>query len=202
MKKVLVVSDFDGVIGDSLDLCVKNAGRIAHLFDGGAQVSHFEGYRKYLGQKSQLPSIASEDAATLRKVHRLLMRRYASDIPLFGEVIRVYKRLVEKPLICSSSYEGTITAALGAEQQVFGNIYGCDQRPKEANLDMLQKQRDFIYVTDTKTDVERCRAIGVPVVATTWGYDSVDVLHASKPDYLVHTPMELQQLFKELNLTH
>jgi phosphoglycolate phosphatase-like HAD superfamily hydrolase len=201
MNNRLIISDFDGVIGDSLNLCLRITGQIASLFENGIDILTFDGYRHYLGKASALPSLTEDNTSALREVHRLLMRRYAEDIPVFDGVINVYKKLIQRPLISSSSYEGTIVASLGNRRTTFGKIYGCDLCSKEETLAALKEQVPFIYVTDTKTDVERCHILDIPVIATVWGYDTRATLESSKPDYLVSNTDELAHLFDQLKLT-
>jgi phosphoglycolate phosphatase len=50
-------------------------------------------------------------------------------------------------------------------------------------------------VGDSEVDVATARAAAVPGIAVSWGLRPLAVLVDAKPDLLVHTPTELQQLF-------
>jgi len=49
----------------------------------------------------------------------------------------------------------------------------------------------FVYVTDTSTDVYRCKDLGVPVIAVTWGYDDLSAIEAAIPDHICNSKTEL-----------
>ncbi|MGG1553844.1 HAD-IA family hydrolase [Paenibacillus ferrarius] len=51
----------------------------------------------------------------------------------------------------------------------------------------------MVYVGDELRDIEACKKLGVPIIAVTWGYDSPRLLLSGRPDYLVHSPQELQR---------
>jgi phosphoglycolate phosphatase len=51
------------------------------------------------------------------------------------------------------------------------------------------------YVGDTTIDVESARLAGVRSVAVSWGLNTPEALARSQPDYLIHHPSELLQIF-------
>ncbi|MBP2000098.1 phosphoglycolate phosphatase-like HAD superfamily hydrolase [Paenibacillus shirakamiensis] len=53
---------------------------------------------------------------------------------------------------------------------------------------------EMLYIGDEIRDVEACKKINVTVVAVTWGWDSPELLKEAAPNFICHTPMELEKL--------
>lgn len=200
MKAQIVVSDFDGVVGNSLPTAINVVREIVGLFDKSETVNSFEDYRRLLGKNTMLKGITPEQTETLRELHRIVMQHKGSEIKLFTDVLRVYSHLKRKPFISSSSYSGTIKKALGKHADAFEAVHGFDSGKKEKVLEQLKNDMDFIYITDSKIDIRRCREVGVPVIAVAWGYDSVETLQNAKPDFMAANCKELKMILKKLNL--
>lgn len=199
MNPKIIVSDFDGVIGDSLQVALIITRKIVDLFDKTEEVNSFNDFYRLLGNKSELKKVTEIESDTLRELYRIMHRHYSSEIKLFIEVLEMYLNLSQKPLIVSSSYSDTIKTVLGGYQKNFGGIYGYESGHKRDILKRIKNERQFVYVTDTYRDVVICKSIGIPVIATTWGYDPIDKIRAENPDYLVKNFMELNELLIELN---
>lgn len=200
MKAQLAVSDFDGVIGNSLSTALDVIHEIAGLFDKSEAVTSFEDYKRLLGKNTTLKGLVPEQTETLRELHRIIMQHRANEIELFPDVLTLYSQMKLKPFISSSSYSTTIKKSLGRYADVFEAIYGFDSGKKENVLAQLKNEMSFIYITDSKIDIRRCREVGVPVIAVGWGYDSLDMLQNAKPDFMAANFNELEEIFKSINL--
>lgn len=200
MKAQIVVSDFDGVVGNSLPTAINVVREIVGLFDKSEPVNSFEDYRRLLGKNTVLKGVTPEQTETLRELHRIVMQHKGSDIKLFSGVLRVYSQLKRKPFISSSSYSCTIRKALGKHADAFEAVHGFDSGKKENVLAQLKNDMDFIYITDSKIDIKRCREVGVPVIAVAWGYDSAETLQNAKPDFFATNCKQLKTILKNLNL--
>lgn len=53
------------------------------------------------------------------------------------------------------------------------------------------KPREVLMIGDSMVDIEASRSFGCRVCAVTWGYNTYEILHASKPDILIHEPLDL-----------
>lgn len=53
---------------------------------------------------------------------------------------------------------------------------------------------EVLYVGDSEVDIETSRNTGIPVVAVTWGFRSIDFLKSLHPDYLIQHPLELLEI--------
>ncbi len=56
---------------------------------------------------------------------------------------------------------------------------------------------EVIYIGDELRDITACRKCNIPVVWVSWGYDSVEAINQTLPDYTVNTPYELYELIKQ-----
>lgn len=60
---------------------------------------------------------------------------------------------------------------------------------------VIQKQKlhqqKVVYVGDEVRDIEAAREAGIPIVAVSWGFNSVHRLQQSQPDYVVTDPKQL-----------
>lgn len=195
-----IVSDFDGVVGNSLPTALQVVRDLVGLFAADEEVNGFQDYRRLIGKNSSIPGVTSAQAEVLREMHRILMLHRAGRIGLFQDVLDVYARLRQKPDISSSSLTATIRAVLGDRTSYFSEIYGFDYAKKEEVLAELWRKGEFIYVTDSTIDIKRCHTIGIPMIAVSWGYDSVELLQSAEPDFFASDCSELMQIFENLNL--
>lgn len=60
------------------------------------------------------------------------------------------------------------------------------------------KANEVLYVGDEVRDIEACKQIGMKIAAVTWGFNEKGILTKAKPDYLVDTPKQLQELLQKL----
>jgi phosphoglycolate phosphatase-like HAD superfamily hydrolase len=199
-KELILVSDFDGVIGDSLSLALKSTRVVVDLFDKTEKINSFQDYYRLLGKNSSLKNINRDEAATLRELYRILIRHNSSEIGLFQKVINIYKRLKVRPYIVSSSYSDIIHSVLKDESSLFASILGLEKGHKRDILNGLKADINIIYVTDTFRDVRICNELQIPVIATIWGYDSLEKIVPDKPTYIAKNDGELLQLLTELKL--
>ena len=68
-------------------------------------------------------------------------------------------------------------------------------------LEGLRSDHEIVYITDTSRDVAICKALGIPAIGATWGYEPMSVLSRAEPEFLVKSPDELIALLAELGLT-
>ncbi len=199
MNAKIIVSDFDGVIGDSLHVALMITRKIVDLFDTTETVNTFSDYYRLLGKKTELKNVTELDSATLRELYRIMHRHNSNKIKLFAEVLEIYSILYKKPLIVSSSYSDAIKIVLGDYQNVFDGIYGFELGHKKDILQKLKDEYEIMYITDTFRDVFICKNLNIPVIATTWGYDPAEKIKAENPNYIVSNFNELNKLLFKLN---
>jgi len=182
--------DGDGTIVDSCSWSWRAAERILAGFGVAASISSPEGMDAAFGSAAQAALVGAEHCATLRQMHRLLMRRAAPEIGVFQEVVDVIAALPGTKTLVTAALSDGIATCLGGHARMFDRIVGFDHGRKPDLLARFASRFD-LFVTDTGVDVEDCKALGIPVVACAWGYDSLPILAASKPDAIVQSPAEL-----------
>ena len=199
MNPKIIVSDFDGVIGDSLRVALIITKKIVNLFDMTAEVNSFNDFYRLLGKNSELANVTEIESNTLRELYRIMHRHYSNEIKPFTEVLEVYSNLSHKAMIVSSSYADVIITVVGDYQKNFERIYGYESGHKKDILQRLKSENEIMYVTDTFRDIVICKSINIPVIATTWGYDPIEKIKGESPDYIANNVVELNELLSELN---
>ena len=66
-----------------------------------------------------------------------------------------------------------------SEKNIFGKSKSIKAYLKKYDL----KNEEIIYIGDELRDIQACKKVAVKVIAVTWGFDSMELLKKSKPDY-------------------
>ena len=62
--------------------------------------------------------------------------------------------------------------------------------------DQFSAGKEAVFlVGDSLSDVHAARAANVKSIAVSWGHQSLDMLIRGEPDYVIHSPVELQEFF-------
>ena len=75
-------------------------------------------------------------------------------------------------------------------------LFGKDRLLKKFMKQHNAKPEEILYIGDEARDILACQNCGVPVVGVSWGYDAVEAIQKTQPDYLINTPEELTKLLK------
>lgn len=66
-------------------------------------------------------------------------------------------------------------------------------------ISKLNVQKDeVIYIGDEQRDVEACKKIGIKVISVLWGFDSLELIRKTDPDFIVSRPNEIVQIIKSI----
>ena len=205
-----IIWDFDGTIADSFSEIVQ----VTHELTHAPQLSNVEEV-KWLRDhdhglvdalkglkipKWQLPWL-------LARGRRMLAKRI-HQVPLYPGLAEVFKKLNEEKyemyIISSNSAhnverfmleKGILTYFKG----VYGSIGLFDKTTalkriiKKAHLDPAAT----IYVGDEVRDIQATKALNMPCVAVTWGFNSENLLYEQSPMVIAHTPAQLQTILIE-----
>ena len=189
--------DADGVVVDSEPISWQAIEDILALFGPRPTIRSRAEQLRLFGRQAQA-EIAVADDAVLRSLHRLLMRDRAKKVSVHRSVLSIVAQLVCKPVMITAAYAEGIALALGDEVALFTRVMGREEGPKETLLAQAAAQGLNWFVTDTRRDVERCRACGVCSIAVGWGYDTPADLKRVDPDLFVSTPEQLTGTLAEL----
>ena len=122
----------------------------------------------------------------MTQVIKELSTRHAIGIVTGNATLAVENFLLENGI---RQYVGVISALdqpgsksekiLKAKSQLTGNII-----------------KDAYYVGDSVSDIHAARKASVKSIAVSWGHQSLGRLVNAKPDYVVHSPQELLEIFE------
>lgn len=200
----LILSDFDGVWADSLELfCRENLFKFREM--GLAFPATQEDYLS-LFEGSVLEQL-KRHGATDAHLHQLwnyleeaLETAHVSFFP------GAHDFLASNPLkiaIISSNHQKVVVDIIRKNQLSetrFTDILGGEIKSSKTQkmLTLCEKYavqpQDTLYLCDTIGDVVEARHAGVPSVGVAWGWHGRERLSRAKPDYLIENFAELEQL--------
>jgi phosphoglycolate phosphatase len=78
------------------------------------------------------------------------------------------------------------------EDTIFKKEKALEKIIKEENID----KNKAVYIGDGTRDINSCKAINLPIIAATWGYEAKDLLEKAEPDYIAEKPEEVANLVR------
>lgn len=210
MSRPLFVFDFDGVVADSLALCLQAARAAARHQGLDVEVPlgvwealdnvTFDALGRHLGL---------DDADAQAFAERIFQyTRRSEPARLFEGMPALLGALAEHGTVCvlSASHRQAIArtlAAAGVRDSVSAILGGDTPGGKMEKLRrLLERYRvapEVCWMTgDAVSDIAAARAVGCRAAAVAWGWQSVERLQASHPDWLADTPEQLRQALMPL----
>jgi phosphoglycolate phosphatase len=202
--------DFDGTLADSLGAIVAITNRLAPEFGYAPTPPDQLETLKALSPRQviwQSQISVLKIPALLRRLRREL-RSHIDQVPLCAGLRPVIADLVQHHTlsVLTSNDPANVRVFLAAHglADCFGDITGGGTLFGKARLirRVLAQQgwdpATVIYVGDEVRDVEAARAVGIPIAAVTWGFNSRDLLSSANPDWLVDDPRELGAIARSL----
>jgi phosphoglycolate phosphatase len=202
----VVMFDFDGTIGDTLEAGFEIFNLLAAEF-GFRPMGRDEMPRLRDMRTRELMKHAGISAAKLPRISRRgtqeLSRRIASIAPLPGVpgLIRELARRGHTLGIITSNSEANVRAFLANHQlenfafiRSSSKLFGKAREIRAALKGLRAGGHEALFVGDETRDIEACKKAGVPIVAVTWGYNTPAALRAMEPDFLVDSPAEILAL--------
>lgn len=205
-----VIFDFDGTLADSLEAGRRIFNQMAADF-GVREVEleevpalrhlNLRGLMKTLGVRQRhVPSILRRGKAMLRE--ELSKLRPCPGI--FEQLATVREHAGLCGILTSNSVENVelFLERFGVRDQ-FDFISSCSKlKGKAKYLKAIAKRyaiapSGMLYVGDEVRDVKASRKAKVPVVAVSWGFNSVEALEKSGPDWVIHEAGELAGILKD-----
>jgi phosphoglycolate phosphatase-like HAD superfamily hydrolase len=201
MKRAIIF-DFDGTIADSLPAVIEV---FEELTNRAVKMTAAEvaGYRHYnLIQLMHELGVPRWKWPRLIFKGRKMLHQHMDDVRLHPGIASAIKTLYEKgePLyIVSSNSEENVSQYLEVQglRQYFTKVYGgASVLGKSRKIfQLVNKERIDVakswYIGDETRDIIASRAVGLRVVAVTWGYNSKEALATKNPDVLATTPRQL-----------
>ena len=182
-NSILIVWDADGVLIDSREVAWKCAEQILSLFGLSISITNQEEYRKCLGVNQASPWFSEAECATLRELHRMLMKRSGKLVRVVEDVAEMAGRLAEPSVVVTSAYASYVHEALAERGKFFNRISGKEEGKKSEILQKLVEEgyRMILGITDTTTDVKRYQKLGIKPILVTWGYETANDARDGNP---------------------
>ncbi len=204
-----VIFDFDGTIADSFDVIVDIFGSIT----GKREKVSDEEMAELRGQSLQ--AVAKHIGIPMWKIPFLLTRgrhmmgRRMDQIPVFegiGKVIEQLHAEGHELMIVSSNSKRNVRKFLKQHHlykyftEVRGNagLLGKSRILRRVVKSNNFKMKDCIYIGDETRDVLAAKAVGMRVIAVTWGFASASFLESMHPTALAHERPDIIRILEEL----
>jgi len=205
----LILFDFDGVLADTLgdllqfgqeacdELGVKHTATQDDL--NSLEIMSFATYGRQLevpenlvdefvsrcmakfSQMSNSPNIFDG----LKHVVEQLSARHAIGVITGNATLTVENFLIENGI-------RNCVSLIFALDQPGSKIEKIVKAKNQLSMDIM----DVYYVGDSVSDIRAARDASVKSIAVSWGHQSLGGLLDAKPDYVVHSPQELMEIFE------
>ena len=207
-KNHVLIFDFDGTIADTFHYLVKIYNRLSEEF-------HFKKIENDevadLKDKTVREIIQHLNIPLLKvpmiiaKAKKELHKEITSVKPIkkLTDILRKFRLLgIKMGILTSNSSKNVIGFLENNELDFFdfihttSKIWSKNHSLKTLISDHQLKLSQTIYIGDETRDIIAAQKAGIRSAAVIWGYNSRKALEAHHPDYLIHSPQELFQLFK------
>jgi phosphoglycolate phosphatase len=203
MSKKLVIFDFDGVIvnthGVSFPL---NQASNPHLTEElYYQMSEGNFFASF---ESDTPIITFTPHPNFREEYRKGILLLDMSTVLKQTIISLSQKY--NLVVCSSAFDKTIEDFLEKEGLLnfFSDIWGVEVH--KSKVFKLQKLLDkysvakegVVFITDTLGDILEAHEVGIKTIAETWGLHNRETLEKGKPEVIIDTPEELEEVIENI----
>ena len=204
----MLLFDYDGVIVDSLEHNLSITNQACRLHAPGARTAtitdlkllssmSFQELAEVIGVKT------SEIDACLMEINRLLAipNKNSKLFPSMATVIRELAA-TSRLTIVSHNTEAAINHVMEMHglREYFCHIFGHETPGGKAEQItwLLQKYqldgRRCYMIGDSVSDITAAKEAGVNAVAVAWGFQPIEQLRESKPDFIIERPEQLLSL--------
>jgi len=206
-----VLFDFDGTLADTRYILFKVYERLAEKYDLKAVSSQDLERLSHLPLQERL----KKTGVSIYKLPRLaretgqLFGDYiesAEPFPGIGRLLEILKSRDLLLSIVSSNTEHNIKRFLEVNNlklfdhiRCTSSVFGKNRAIKAAIKELRLKSCEVVYVGDELRDIEACRKVPVKIIAVSWGYDRLSLLEKGGPDFLVHSPLDIESCLSRLD---
>lgn len=203
-----VIFDLDGTLVDSLDTFIKVGNEMAEKY--GYQPLKDDKIRELLKlpMKSRIKSLGIPVFKIPKMGLELLsnFNKYMAEFkPIEGikEMLEcLHKEGYRLNIVSSNSVHNIETFLKANGITIFDNIQSTKGLfGKHVTIgkliSKLNVQKDeVIYIGDEQRDVEACKKIGIKVISVLWGFDSLELIEKTDPEFIVSRPNEIIEIIK------
>ena len=211
MQKPVVIFDFDGTIADTLHSIISIMNDLSDEFGfrkiRNEDIEYLRERRprevlRYLGISIfKLPFV-------IRRVRREINSSISSLTPSV-DLLPVLKLLKENNCqigIVTTNIEENVKKFLHANNldqfdffYTAKKIFGKDKTISKIIKDMKLEKSMVYFVGDEVRDIEAGKKSGINTIAVSWGYNTKSALDKECPDYLIDSPMDLENIILSKN---
>jgi HAD superfamily hydrolase (TIGR01549 family) len=198
-----IIFDFDGTIADTLTLVEEIGNNILKPY--GMRINTEE--TKQIGLqraiiKSKFPKW--EIPKAMSELKKQLNRRLAAEVNLFPDmehVLRELKKSYSLGIVSSNSGENIkmflnrhnvldLFSFIHSDSSLFGKHLVLTRLCKINHIEL----KDIVYIGDEDRDIQATKKLGIPIIAVTWGYNTIDNLQKENPPFLANNPKDLLEI--------
>jgi len=213
-ETILVLFDFDGVLGNTLPFIIKNAQEYATQMGIRVKVSEddIKTLKKMefeeLGLKIGIPKARSKEF--LKGMLELASKNEVDIFPGIVDVLDYLKNIGCVSCINTGNSRTTVKRFLerhgisGKISEIYDKENG-DSKEEKINMALsrygIEKCRCYM-IGDAISDVEAAHRVGVKSIAATWGNQDFKLLKGSRPDFFASDPKDIISIInRNMNLT-
>lgn len=197
----VIIFDFDGTIADTLQPLLAIANHLAEEFNyppiTAAQLNQFQTLdTRAIIKQSNIPVL--KIPFLLRRLKADLNQQITTIEPIKGipAALKTLKHHDHRLGIVTSNSEPNVQAFLEQHDlldhfdfiksgtTIFGKHRVIRRLLKQKNIDI----QHTIYVGDETRDIESAKAINMPIISVSWGFNDYSVLARYAPDQLIDNP--------------
>ncbi|KKW18088.1 MAG: Phosphoglycolate phosphatase PpaX [Parcubacteria group bacterium GW2011_GWB1_50_9] len=216
MKKYrLLFLDFDGVISDSLQICMEEINRLRGKFPIIPEVRTREDMARVYSvelRHSLYPfGLNDEETREFFDCHSSAMNQRAAEVEPFHEAVRALANYPLPKVIITSSYSEAVFAILRKceefDETFVQSVYGREQHKTKTEkirsaLTLFNANvSDALYVGDLASDVLYCRDVPVDIACVGYGYHPSSYLKKFSPEYILETVEDFAVFLQNLSPT-
>ncbi|MHB8062694.1 MAG: HAD-IA family hydrolase [Ruminiclostridium sp.] len=206
-----IIFDLDGTLVDSLEIFIKIGNEMAEKYGYKSlnEEKITELFRLPMKKRIESLKIPIYKLPKMGIEALSAYNAYAAQVkPIEGvkEMLEcLHKKGLRLNIISSNSLHNINTFLNANELDFFDNIQSSKGLfGKHITIGKLisklgVKKEQVIYIGDEQRDVEACKKIGIKVISVLWGFDSLDLIEKSNPDFIVANPKEIVEIIKILN---
>ena len=197
--------DYDGVLVDSLDVFATTFIAASRACGYNGIITHEQVVRLFDGNffetLAQLGLSNKKINEILGDAHNRKVSEHLAKVKPFHGMHASLKVIARQNIltVITSNDSQLVWQFLEKEDiTCFDEVIGADKERSKAKKiqKTISRYQDMpaFYVGDTKGDMIEGKQAGAITVAVTWGWHSKEKLTEGTPDYVVHTPEELENL--------
>ncbi len=197
----LLFLDFDGVISDSMNICMEEINRLREKFPTIPEVITREDmtsvYSVELRHSLYPFGLNDEETREFFDRHSKAMNCRATEVEPFHEVVRALALCSLLKVIITSSYSEAVYTILrkcdGFHDDFVQGIYGREQHKTKTEkichaLGLFQTNTtEALYIGDLASDVLYCKEVPIDIACVGYGYHPASYLKKFSPSCILET---------------